>query len=195
MGITDKLPGMRPGSTIRNIIVGIVYIFGILFLLGTLMGGAEDTSDGAEPESDGSGEEAEEGQEGGDTSESNGASDESGSESSSDDSGSDSSGSDSSGSDSSEEEDSSSGSYSVRVQYDGEWSGSIAADGSSRSVDGSGEETFEIDGDPTTISANAQKQDDSSEELTIQILQDGEVVAEQSTTAEYGVAQTSYSDF
>lgn len=75
------------------------------------------------------------------------------------------------------------------------WSGSIAADGSSRSVDGSGEETFEVDGDPMSISANAQKQDDSSDELVIQILQDGEVVSEQSTTAEYGVAQTSYSGF
>lgn len=190
MGIADKLPGMRPGSTIRNIIVGIVYFFGILMVLGALMGGAEDTSDGAEPESEGSGEEAEAGQEGGDTSENDGTSDESESDSSSGDSGSDSS-----ESDSSEEEDSSSGAYTVRVQYDGEWSGSIAADGSSRSVDGSGEETFEIDGDPTSISANAQKQDDSREELTIQILQDGEVVAEQSTTAEYGVAQSSYSDF
>lgn len=68
------------------------------------------------------------------------------------------------------------------------------SDGESRTVDGSGEETFEIDGDPMTVSANAQKEDDSSEELTVQSLEDGEVVSEQSTTAEYGVAQTTHSN-
>ena len=35
-------------------------------------------------------------------------------------------------------------------------------------------ETFEIDDDPMAISMNAQKQDDSSEEPTIRILQAGE---------------------
>lgn len=35
-------------------------------------------------------------------------------------------------------------------------------------------ETFEIDDDPMAISMNTQKQDDSSEEPTIRILQDGE---------------------
>lgn len=86
-------------------------------------------------------------------------------------------------------------SFSVRVQYSGEWQGSIAEDGSSRSVQGTGTKTIEIEGSPDTISANAQKQDDSSDELVIQILKDGEVVEETSTTAEYGVAQVSYSDF
>lgn len=55
--------------------------------------------------------------------------------------------------------------------------------------------TFEIDDEPMGISMNAQKQDDSSEEPTIRILQAGEVVSEQLMTAEYGVAQTIYSSF
>ena len=38
-----------------------------------------------------------------------------------------------------------------------------------------------------------RKKDGSSNELTIQILKDGKVVKESSTTAEYGVAQVSAS--
>lgn len=85
--------------------------------------------------------------------------------------------------------------FEVRIQYSGEWTGSIGQGGSVKSVDGSGTETFSIDGEPTIISANAQKQDDSSNELTVQVLKDGEVVKETSTSAEYGVAQVSYSNF
>lgn len=81
--------------------------------------------------------------------------------------------------------------YQVRVSYDGEWSGAIGKEGTTRSVDGSGTETFDIEGDPFIVSGNAQKQDAGSGELTIQILEDGEVISEQSTTAEYGVASTS----
>jgi len=86
-------------------------------------------------------------------------------------------------------------SFSVRVQYEGEWQGNISTGGSSRSIDGSGTRTIEIDGSPDLISANAQKDDDSSNTLTIQILENGEVVKETSTSAEYGVAQISYSNF
>lgn len=81
--------------------------------------------------------------------------------------------------------------YQVRVSYDGEWSGAIGKEGTTRSVDGSGTETFDIEGDPFIVSGNAQKQDAGSGELTIQILEEGEVISEQSTTAEYGVASTS----
>ena len=50
-----------------------------------------------------------------------------------------------------------------------------------------------MDKDAHIISANAQKQDSSSDNLTIQILKDGKVVKEASTNAEYGVAQVSAS--
>lgn len=43
----------------------------------------------------------------------------------------------------------------------------IGAGRSSQSVDDAGEEILKIKGKPMTISANAQKQDNSSEELTI----------------------------
>jgi len=112
--------------------------------------------------------------------------DSSSSEESTDAEGSTESQSDSSGSDDS--------SYQVRISYDGDWSGSIGGDGSSRSVDGSGTETFDIDGDPFIVSANAQKQDDSSDVLTVEILQGGEVIARQTTSASYGVAQVTSED-
>lgn len=87
------------------------------------------------------------------------------------------------------------GSIVVRIDYDGEWAGAVGTEQSTRSVDGSGSEDIEIEGDPGVVSANAQKQDDSDDELIIQILQDGEVIAEESTTAEYGVASVSESFF
>lgn len=85
--------------------------------------------------------------------------------------------------------------FAFKVLYDGEWQGSISAGGSSKSIEGTGTKTVSIDGSPDIISGNAQKQDDSSAKLTVQILNNGEVVKETSTTAEYGVAQVSYSSF
>lgn len=87
--------------------------------------------------------------------------------------------------------------YAVRVRYAGSWQGalSVTGDGSSQteSISGTGSREIEITGDVDIVSANAQKQDDSARELTIQILHEGQVVAEASTSAEYGVAQTSQS--
>ncbi|ELY67232.1 hypothetical protein [Natronococcus jeotgali] len=42
-----------------------------------------------------------------------------------------------------ESDSSSSEDYTVRVYYSGEWSSSVRGDGSSRTIDGSGEETFD----------------------------------------------------
>jgi hypothetical protein len=85
--------------------------------------------------------------------------------------------------------------YSVRIEYSGEWQGafSVTGDGSSstRSISGVGTQTIDVDPPVTILSVNAQKQAENSEELTVQILQNGEVVAEASTTAEFGVAQVS----
>ena len=85
--------------------------------------------------------------------------------------------------------------FSVRVDYNGDWSGSVASDGSASSIQGSGRKTISIDGSPNVISANAQKKDDSSATLTIRILENGKVVKTASTSAAYGLAQVSYSNF
>ena len=81
----------------------------------------------------------------------------------------------------------------VKIIYDGEWSGAAGDVSSINSISGSGDETIDMPDDASLISANAQKKDGSSNELTIQILKAGKVVKESSTTAEYGVAQVSAS--
>ncbi|QZX99179.1 hypothetical protein [Halobaculum rubrum] len=85
--------------------------------------------------------------------------------------------------------------FSVRIQYNAAWQGSISTGESSRSISGTGSRTIDIDGSPNVITVNAQKQDGSDEKLTVQILESGDVVKETSTTAGYGVAQVSYSNF
>lgn len=61
MGITDTLPGMRPGSTIKNILMAVVYFFGFMFLLGLLgVGGDVDDEDNTDAEAEADEEELEE---------------------------------------------------------------------------------------------------------------------------------------
>ncbi len=88
-------------------------------------------------------------------------------------------------------------SYAIRIRYDGAWQGaaSITAggDATTESISGSGTTTVDITGSPDIVSANAQKQDDSGTRLTVEVLHEGEVVSEASTTAGYGIAQVSES--
>ncbi|MFC4550293.1 MULTISPECIES: hypothetical protein [Halorussus] len=91
---------------------------------------------------------------------------------------------------------SSKGTFAVKVVYDGEWQGSISADGSSKSIQGTGPKTVEVKGNPSIISANAQKKDKGAgKDLTVKILRDGEILEESSTEAEYGLAQVTASEY
>ncbi|WP_276279807.1 hypothetical protein [Halorussus caseinilyticus] len=90
----------------------------------------------------------------------------------------------------------SSSSFIVKVIYDGKWSGSISTIDKSRSIQGGGTKTIEVSGDSSVVSANAQKRDGgANKKLTIKIIQGGEVLKKSSTTAEYGLAQVSSSEF
>jgi hypothetical protein len=84
--------------------------------------------------------------------------------------------------------DSGSGDLKIRIKYSGSWTGAVGAAGSIRSVDGSGTTTIDIKDGATIISANAQKGDGGSGKLVIQLLKDGEVVKQSSTSAQYGIA-------
>ena len=88
-------------------------------------------------------------------------------------------------------------SFAIRVVYSGEWSGAASitggANSQSESISGQGSRTIGITGTPDIVSVNAQKRDGGGGELTVQILKDGAVVTEASTTSQYGVAQTSKS--
>lgn len=92
-----------------------------------------------------------------------------------------------------EQSDSGGGSYSVKIVAEGKWSGTIMSGGSSKTVEGEGKKTFQLDEDASIVSANAQKKGANSNTLTIQIIKDGEVMKKSSTSAEYGMAQVSYS--
>lgn len=80
----------------------------------------------------------------------------------------------------------------VEVQYSGDWSGAYGDAGSTKSVDGTGYEYFNMDNPEYVISATFQKQDDLSKKMTVNILIDGDVVKSESTTAAYGVVSISY---
>jgi hypothetical protein len=94
-------------------------------------------------------------------------------------------------------DDTSSPEFAVSVQYAGSWQGAVSVTGAgtsqSESISGTGAQTLGITGSVSIISINAQKQDDSSRQLTVQILQNGKVVSESSTTSAYGIASASQS--
>ncbi|MBS3781603.1 MAG: hypothetical protein KGY66_07795 [Candidatus Thermoplasmatota archaeon] len=71
----------------------------------------------------------------------------------------------------------------VKIIYDGSWRGEIEDDDGSRSVSGYGTESFEVSG---RVHATAEKTDGDIREITIQIIENDEVVEEDSTTEPYG---------
>ena len=81
----------------------------------------------------------------------------------------------------------------VHIIADSEWSGSIGDAGSQSSYDGSGEDTIDLGDGGNIVSAVIQKKTADSSELKVEILKDGKVVKEGSTTAEYGVVTVSTS--
>ena len=91
------------------------------------------------------------------------------------------------------------GEVSVRVTGDSgiNFSGDIGTLDGSRTIEGTTPQEFAVDVDTGTfafdsVSALAQNSDGSGD-LIVQIVRDGEVVKEQSTTAQYGVASVTWS--
>jgi hypothetical protein len=79
----------------------------------------------------------------------------------------------------------------IQVSYSGSWSGAVGDSSGSRSVDGSGTQTFPVSA-TGAVSANFQKKDNSTGTLTVSIIQSGKTLETQSTTATYGVASVSH---
>lgn len=84
----------------------------------------------------------------------------------------------------------------IKVEYDSEWQGAYGDPSALVSWNGNGTKTVTLNKPDTylwIISANAQKQDDSSKTLTVSILlPDGTVLKTASTTSPYGIAQVTY---
>lgn len=81
----------------------------------------------------------------------------------------------------------------ISVNYTGKWSGSINDGGSSQSVEGTGPKTFNITGSPQVVGCAFQKRDSGNKQLSASIISNGNVLKTTSTTANYGLAQVSYS--
>lgn len=75
----------------------------------------------------------------------------------------------------------------------GSWSGSYGDESGSQSVSGSGDASFQITGNPKTVSATFQKKTEFGPPLTVQIIKNGLVVETRSTDAKYGVVSVSHS--
>lgn len=84
----------------------------------------------------------------------------------------------------------STGPFTVTIDYPGSWGGSVGSEDGQRSVQGSGTEQFEIEGD--IVSAVAQKRDTGSGRLTVTIAVGDNVVKRQSTTARFGAVSVSH---
>lgn len=80
--------------------------------------------------------------------------------------------------------------FTIQIESDTSWAGSIGADGSSRSIEGSRSETWSVTG--TIAVAVIQKQTEYGY-LRVSILKDGRVLDSQTTTAAYGVVSVSAS--
>lgn len=79
----------------------------------------------------------------------------------------------------------------VVINYWSDWSGHISTEDTGASVQGPGQTSATIDGYPETVSVVAQKEDDFVDPITAEIYVDGNLAAEQSSTAEYGVVRVS----
>jgi hypothetical protein len=85
-----------------------------------------------------------------------------------------------------------SGNTIIKIITNEEWSGSVGADSNTRSIDGTGNHQENM-GSVNIVSASIQKQTNSTGMLKVQIVKNGEVIKEESTTAEYGVVTISAS--
>lgn len=81
----------------------------------------------------------------------------------------------------------------VHVTYDGSWSGSIGDVSSQSTYSGTGEDTIDLPDAQSIVSAVVQKQSGDTSELKVEILKDGKVIKEGTTSAEYGVVTVSTS--
>jgi len=79
----------------------------------------------------------------------------------------------------------------IKVNYNEKWSGAYGEVGAITSVEGSGYQTYTISNPNYAVSATFQKKDGSTSELSVEIIEDGNVLKSGSTTAAYGVVAIS----
>lgn len=80
----------------------------------------------------------------------------------------------------------------IQISYEGDWSGTYGDADRTSAVSGTGAKTIPFPDAKESISASIEKQDDSARTLTVQIVKDDVVVAEETTTEAYGVVGVTY---
>lgn len=81
----------------------------------------------------------------------------------------------------------------IQVDYESVWSGTYGGDGATNPVSGTGARTITVEDAQTSVSASIQKQDDSADTLTVRILKNNAVIAEDTTADAYGTVEVAYS--
>ncbi len=76
----------------------------------------------------------------------------------------------------------------LRIQYDGKWSGEISNEETVKPIVGYSEENILLDESGSYTSVTVQKNDGSDRTLTVEILDEGEVVVKSETNSAYGTA-------
>jgi len=81
----------------------------------------------------------------------------------------------------------------VKVSYMGEWSGTVGGIGSSKSVEGWGDEDFFISYGDDIVSACFQKEENDNSILSVEIIKNGKLIEYERTSAAYGMVCVSAS--
>ena len=79
----------------------------------------------------------------------------------------------------------------VSIDYNGSWKGVIEYNNGHFSIEGTGDMSIPIPDATMGVSATIRKWDSSSNELTVKIVKNGNVIEQQSTNASFGVASVS----
>ena len=78
------------------------------------------------------------------------------------------------------------GSVQVQINSSGSWAGSYGAVGEIHRVDGTGSQTYTITDSGGNVMAEFQKHDGSADQLTVSIIENGQILKTANTTAAYG---------
>ena len=83
--------------------------------------------------------------------------------------------------------------YQAHIMYNGTWSGKVGDPNYIREVSGHGDESYNLDCAPwDKVNIVIEKSDGSSNELKVELLKNGNVVAENSTTSSTGSVVINY---
>jgi hypothetical protein len=70
----------------------------------------------------------------------------------------------------------------VYVNYSGDWNGTITDSSGTRTIEGTGNQTFDLGSITGSLSAKVEKKDNKSDPIFISAVRGGKVVASQNTT-------------